>query len=176
MISTFTIEDWVISTKPDGLPSLHDAYCQHARLAEQFESSREGASWSFVCVGGHVGWPFLTVSQRSWPTVGGFPLGVLLVPETKRLFIGSGERLLAYDLDGPERVWEDRADTGFWSWRRRGEFVLMSAELEFAAWDTHGTKLWSTFVEPPWSYEIDGDSIRLDVMGDVSSFPIRTGR
>jgi len=28
----------------------------------------------------------------------------------------------------------------------------MSAELELAAWRTDGTKLWTTFVEPPWTY------------------------
>ena len=62
------------------------------------------------------------------------------------------------------------SDVGFWGWRRHGDIVLMSAELEFAAWDVSGRKLWSTFVEPPWSYEILGDRVELDVMGRKSSF------
>jgi hypothetical protein len=41
----------------------------------------------------------------------------------------------------------------------------MSAELELSAWDINGRKLWSKNVEPPWSYEIRGDRVELDVMG-----------
>jgi len=122
------------------------------------------------------GWPFLVVAQKFWPAVAGFSPGVLMVPETRRLFIGAGERLLAYDIDGPRRLWEDRADTGFWHWHQHEDVVLMSAELEFAAWDTSGAKLWSMFVEPPWSYEIRGDQLQLDVMGVPSMFPIKTGK
>ena len=34
--------------------------------------------------------------------------------------------------------------------------MLMLAELEFAAWDLKGKKMWSTFVEPPWVYDVNG--------------------
>ena len=33
----------------------------------------------------------------------------------------------------------------------------MAAEVGFVAWDAYANKLWSTFVEPPWSYEIEGE-------------------
>jgi hypothetical protein len=52
---------------------------------------------------------------------------------------------------------------------------MMAAELELAIWDVHGVKRWSTFVEPPWSYQVDGPLVRLDVMGISSSFPLATG-
>ena len=42
----------------------------------------------------------------------------------------------------------------------------MSAELEFAVWDNRGNKLWTTFVEPPWTFEFKGGLVTLDVMGD----------
>jgi hypothetical protein len=51
----------------------------------------------------------------------------------------------------------------------------MAAELELAAWDLRGRKLWSRFVEPPWEYRIEGEVIILDVMGAVSRFDLRTG-
>jgi hypothetical protein len=51
----------------------------------------------------------------------------------------------------------------------------MSAETEFAAWDVNGQKLWSTFVEPPWSYKIRGDRVELDEMGRESSFVAAIG-
>lgn len=53
--------------------------------------------------------------------------------------------------------------------------IAGSAELELAAWDIRGNKLWSTFVEPPWSFVVDGDTIKLDVMGALSTFSVRTG-
>jgi hypothetical protein len=99
----------------------------------------------------------------------------MLVAETATLFVGAGERVLAYRLTPPKRLWQDTADTGFWSWARRGDTVLMSAELELAAWDVGGEKLWTTFVEPPWSYAVRGDIVELDVMGEVRSFPLRSG-
>ena len=53
-----------------------------------------------------------------------------------------------YELaPSPRRLSEDSADVGFWSWAQHGETVLMSAELELAAWSSAGRKLWSTFVE-----------------------------
>jgi hypothetical protein len=83
---------------------------------------------------------------------------------------------LAYQLDHPERLWEDETDTGFWNWERHGEFVIMSAELELAVWDIQGQKRWSTFVEPPWDYELVDDLIHLDVMGQRTSFPLNRGQ
>jgi hypothetical protein len=41
----------------------------------------------------------------------------------------------------------------------------MSAELELAVWTTDAMKLWSTFVEPPWSYRVPAGQIELDAMG-----------
>jgi hypothetical protein len=51
----------------------------------------------------------------------------------------------------------------------------MAAELELAAWDTAGNNLWSRFVEPPWKYNVTGDVIRLDVMGNVTNLRLSDG-
>jgi hypothetical protein len=82
---------------------------------------------------------------------------------------------LAYDLQRLLRLWTDQADTGFWQWKRHGDTVVMSAELELAAWDTLGRKLWTTFVEPPWSYEVRDRVVHLDVIGARSVFPLASG-
>jgi hypothetical protein len=120
--------------------------------------------------------PIRVSRQRVFDAWGfGFNPGALLVPETSLLFLGAGTRLLAYDLERPARLWEDRADIGFWRWQRHECFVIMSAELELAAWDTSGHKKWTTFVEPPWSYRVTADTVQLDVMGRLSSFPVETG-
>ena len=73
------------------------------------------------------------------------------------------------------RTWSDETGVGFWAWRRHGDVVLMMAELELAAWSTDGRKLWTVFVEPPWSYEVVGGRIRLEVMGEVRDFELRGG-
>jgi hypothetical protein len=51
----------------------------------------------------------------------------------------------------------------------------MAAELEIAAWDSHGNKRWTTFVEPPWDFRIEGDRVLLDVMGRKSEFSLESG-
>jgi hypothetical protein len=115
------------------------------------------------------------VAQHHEPSGPGFPLGVLLVPETGVLLIGAGERVLAYDIRVPELLWEDRAEFGFWAFARHGDVILMLAELELAAWTTAGHKVWSVFVEPPWTYTVHEQTVTLDVMGRVRSLDLRTG-
>lgn len=101
---------------------------------------------------------------------------VLIVPETATVFVGAGERLLAYRLEPhPERLWMDQAFFGFWSWARFDGVVLMSSELELTAWTIDGRKLWSTSVEPPWTFDVADGRVALDVMGTKSSFDLTTG-
>lgn len=172
------IGTYELSCQADGTPSLLPEYQNRAALAEEFEL--EDASRSSLCFCAvrrrDEDWPFLVVLQRYAPdAAAGFHPGILLVPETQRLFIGAGQRLLAYDLSKPARLWQDEADTGFWFWSVYDDIVLMAAELELAAWDTRGRKLWSRFVEPPWQYRVEEESVVVDVMGTVSRFDIRRG-
>lgn len=161
----------------EGLPDYYEYDASHADLFEAIALDTEKLKVFYLTVRREHGWPFLIVAQRYQPaSEGGFFPGVLLVPETDVLFIGAGERLLAYSLREPKRLWEDRADIGFWHWQRHDSVILMSAELELAAWDLQGKKLWTTFVEPPWEYRVESGVIHLDVMGALSDFPLHTGR
>jgi hypothetical protein len=117
----------------------------------------------------------LLVATFRFELHGGLGPALALVPDVHTLFVGAGEEIFCYDLATPKRLWRGKADTGLWPWEVVDETVLMSAELEFAAWDRTGFKLWGTFVEPPWSFDIDAGKIRLDVMGMVSEFPLRQG-
>jgi len=155
------------------MPNLYGTYGQRAKLIDRFLMDDSMADTFFLAVAGHDDWPFLVVVQDYSPAV--FEPGAVIVPETGLLMIGAGERLLAYDLGGPTRLWEDKADTGFWAWKRYDQIIVMSAELELAAWDIHGNKKWSTFVEPPWEYRVEHGIVSLDVMGTKSSFPLDTG-
>ncbi len=174
---TLCLEHYSLILHDRGLPAMADEYAKRAVVNDFFETSRDGSDWCYVAVSNtkRTEWPFLTITQRFWPSAGGFDPGVILIPETKRLFIGAGERLLAYDLEAPQRLWEDSADTGFWCWARHGDTIIMSAELELAAWDLFGRKLWTTYVEPPWEYNVTGDILKLEVMGAKSSFNLNMG-
>jgi hypothetical protein len=159
-------------------PSILGDYLNQAACAEEIaESDEDGYLFVGVERPGDE-WPSLVISQTFEPSGGGFYPGVLLVPETQRVFVGAGTRLLCYRGDEARwaRQWLDAADVGFWGWRLHDDVVVMSAELELAAWTTTGDKLWTTFVEPPWSYAVLGSTVRLDVMGTISEFRLRTGR
>lgn len=110
-----------------------------------------------------------------FPSGYGFHPGIALVPETEMLFIGAGDRLSIYRLDGPTKVCQETVGVGFWRWARHGAILLMSAETELAAWSINATWLWSTFVEPPWEYTVTDGMVCLDVMGEKSTFPLDSG-
>ena len=158
-------------------PSGHASYRKHARVLEEFDLTDSMGRYCFLAVTrSGSDWPSLVVEQRYPPPGTGFRPGVLLAQESHVLFVGAGTRLLAYQLqDGPRRLWEDCTEYGFWSWAQFDGVVLMSAEIEFAAWSAEGVKLWSTFVEPPWSYSMSQGQVYLDVMGTHSSFPLARG-
>jgi hypothetical protein len=160
-------------------PLIIDDLRHRARLAEHFdlEDGDSTAGWSFFSVRREPAeWPQLVVTQRYEPAGSGFTPGVLIVPDTGVIFIGTGCRLLAYSTSDEQwaRLWIDTAEW-FWGWRQHGPFVLMSAELQLAAWTTAGEKLWSTMVEPPWSYSVEGSTLNVDVMGTVRRFPLADG-
>ena len=169
------VDSYRVITCNDGLPELYDHYREHAVLVDEIDLSSSKEALSFFGVG-NQSWPSLIVTQRYEPAGYGFYPGILIVPETAIAFIGAGVRLLAYRLDPtPVRLWIDQTDRGFWTWARHGDFVLMSAELELAAFTITGTKLWAMFVEPPWTYEVLEDIVHLDVMGEKTSFSIGKG-
>ena len=166
--------DYILGCTPDGLPPLFDEDSQRAGLVEKFALDEEDLCCLTVSRSGEP-WPFLVVAQGFAPAGWGFEPGLLLIPEAKRLFVGAGERIIAYDLAVPRRLWLDSAYGGFYAWAQHGDVVVMSAELELAAWKVSGEKLWTTSVEPPWWYRVDCETLRLDVMGDVRQFPLLSG-
>jgi hypothetical protein len=165
------VGSWELEIEIGSLPLAYDLYLKHAGLVDEIEPKSRHGSPFFVAVYDLVdtareSWkPAMVVAQTYEPYEAGFNPGVLIVPETKRLFIGAGARLLAYDIGAPERLWEDQTECGFHKWGRYGDLVWMAAELEFAVWSNSAKKLWTTFVEPPWEYAFHDGSVTLDIMG-----------
>ncbi len=177
MMFSVSLGKYELYCQDESLPNMLSEYQKRAAVAELFDLKESSGSSVCFCAVRRCGdgWPFLVVVQRYSPAGCGFHPGILLAPETDRLFIGAGQRLLGYDLRQPARLWEDEADTGFWFWSQYDEVILMAAELELAAWDTLGRKLWTRFVEPPWEYRVEGQIVVLDVMGTISRIGIRDG-
>lgn len=175
--SEIVVGRYRVLAAPDKLPSLHADYRERAVLADDVDLANKAEGVCFFAVGlQRDSWPELVVSQSYEPAGHGFNPGILIAAESDVAFIGAGTRLLAYRLTpSPQRLWIDRANTGFWYWAQSGDVVLMAAELELAAWSIEGEKLWTTFVEPPWSYSVSDEQVRLDVMGTISTFPLRQG-
>jgi hypothetical protein len=157
-----------------GLDPVFHELASRALLADEIDiRSADGRTCSVIV---HEGKRVLLATAFRYELAGGLGPAAALIPEPARLFLGAGVELLCYDLAGPSRLWRDQAEYGIHGWEVIDSVVLMSAELELAAWDTSGQKLWTTFVEPPWSYSIEGERIRLDVMGEISQIGLRSGR
>lgn len=156
-----------------GLPFLYDNYVAQAKLVEDFNPDMSAENKCFIGVSRADSVPFLVIVQEAPQYV--FRPEALVISQENIIFLGCGERLLIYDLNEPRRLLEDSTECGFFSWNHVGNNVLMSAELELACFSLKGSKRWSAFVEPPWSYTIKDDHIELDVMGNVQSFSICDG-
>jgi hypothetical protein len=165
------IGEWALDIQLDALPSHYGWLVERARLVEEVELRASDARLIFAAIYS-VGTssldrrhPILVLAQRYSPYEAGFDPGFLIVPHTATLFVGAGERLLAYDLRAPKRLWSDTAWPGFWRWGSGPQYVWMLSELEFAVWSPRGEKLWTTPVEPPWEADVVGEVATLDIMG-----------
>ncbi len=167
-LNRVTIQGWEVEIEDGELPTDFATYLEKAQFVDQVDINNPDGRFLFLGISeGQTNecWPSLVLAQKYQDAQQSFKPGILLLPNTCLLFVGAGERLLCYDLVGKRRLWEDQTDFGFWGWSQTGDFVLMSAELEFSVWDQHGKKLWSTFVEPPWDFQVRDDIVELDVMG-----------
>lgn len=176
MIS-FACGDYTVSASIGVIPNIYGSYVEHAILHDDLGlSGVDGTQLIVLAERTSSNWPELVSAQRFSPGPdAAFYPGLILIAETHLLLVGAGTRLLAYDLAAPRRLWQDEAEMGFWAWKRHGNVVIMSAELELAAWSIRGRKLWTTFVEPPWDYQVIHGKIQLDVMGQTSIFELETG-
>ena len=103
--------------------------------------------------------------------------GVLIVPETNRLFIGAGSRMLAYDLTTCQRVWIEDAQNMmlFWSWLRQGQCVFALGELELAVYELDATPRFRVPVDPPWTFEVSGDVLTVETDSERRGYSMADG-
>src|SRR4051812_7022513 len=92
---------------PDGLPSIYSYYRTRTTLLDEIslDDTESGRQCFFAITRTGEESPLVVVAQRFVPAGFGFEPGALVVPETQRLFLGAGKRLLAYDLSTATRLW-----------------------------------------------------------------------
>ena len=109
-------------------------------------------------------------------SVSGFYPGILILPNENIMFFGAGDIVQIWQLSPYKKIHEESPECGFWGWSTHNDLVIMTGELELAAWNNLGEKLWSKFVEPPWYYEVQEETITTNVMDYEESFNIYTGK
>jgi hypothetical protein len=171
----FSIDKYKLAVHIDEEPVIFDLLLKHAKYKDIEGLKNEGTS-IYILVGTDKEWYEQIIAFRFDPIdYGGFNPGFLIVPETDTLFIGAGTLIKTYNLLTGQKIFEKEFACGFWNWRRHGEQIIMSEELEYGVFTLDGNEIWTTFVEPPWSYEIEGDHVKLDVMDKISLLDKWTG-
>ncbi len=152
--------DFVLECTPSGLPAIYDELKKHAMLTDESGLNERDLCCLSVRRTAET-WPFLIVALGCPTAAAGLSPGALLALDAGTLFIGYGERLLAYRLLPPAKLWTSGASGGFLFWEQHGEVVLLGAGRALAAWSSAAEKLWTAPVAQDWSHEISGESIEL---------------
>lgn len=148
----------------------------HTRL-DSADDKRGRCDFLFACVQWE-GCGNVVIEGHYSPSRSGFEQALLLVPEHRMALFGAGRQALSFAFapEDTRLVYAHELEVGFWGWVLHGDAVIMLAELEFAVWGMDGLPKWSRFVEPPWTFEMRGTSVLLDVMGHVTQLDLSSGR
>lgn len=171
----FSFDKYTIAVHLDTPPDVYGMWLEYAKYLDTDDLSKEGTSvYIGIAQGGR--WYEDIIAFNTDPVdYGGFYPGFLIIPETEILFIGAGIIIKTYDLKNHKKVFQKDTFVGFWGWQRWAEYVIMLEELEFGVYDLKGNEIWSTYVEPPWTYEINEGIVTLNVMDKLSYRNIITG-
>jgi hypothetical protein len=100
---------------------------------------------------------------------------ILFITETTTLFVGAGRRAMTFSLKKRIKIADRRLAFGFWYWAKHNNFIVLREELEIAVYDYDGHFIWATRTEPPWSYGIEGNTLTLDIMNNITRYKLNTG-
>ncbi len=177
---TITVDDYTISTidgDPHGWPFPWQG--SGAKITERLEIAGDTGTWCGLKIS-HRDRPVLELVIK-YPSEWWKP-GVLLVPESKVVFLEVSGRIYIYDLEAGLQIAYERIDFPSWWWHREGDTVLLVAELDLMAWDISGRKLWSTDIEPPHDVTVRDGVVHVDAFSFARwrkqgrwRFPIRSG-
>lgn len=172
----FHFNQYQVAVQTGKEPDAYEQWLDHATFKDTGNLKKEGLP-IYVGVGQGGEWYPTVIAFRSNPIeYGGFHPGILIVPETGTFFIGPGKVIRTYDLKVPKRKSEKELSCGFQGWARHDDFVVMQGELAFGLYSPEGREIWSAFVEPPWTYDVEENRVKLNVMGKISYRNLKTGK
>lgn len=171
----FNFDKYNIAVQIGKEPDIFDMWLKHSSFNDMDGLSKEGTP-IYIGAGKGEEWYNTVIAFRSDPIdYGGFHPGLLVAPETNTLFVGAGTVIRTYDLKQQKKRFEKELPCGFWGWIRHNDLVIMQEELQFGIYTLDGQEIWSTYVEPPWTFEIHGGLVTLNVMDEITYRDLRTG-
>jgi len=171
----FNIDKYTIAVQIGKEPDLFDMWLKYASFKD-IDGLSEAGTPIYIGIRQGEEWYSTVIAFRSDPIdYGGFHPGLLLEPMTDTLFIGAGTVIRTYDLKHQQKKFEKVLPCGFWAWTRHKDLIVMQEELEFGIYTLEGQEMWSTFVEPPWTFEIQGKEVKLNVMEEITYRDLKTG-
>ena len=163
----FIVGDYCIRVFIGEVPSIYEHYILHAEVVFDADLQNEGTA-VYIVIYNNVekDSKYTIIAFRSQPLgFAGFSPSIYFEPQTTILFIGGGSIIKTIDLRTKKIIYEKDQGYGFWTWAKYGDVIVYSEELAFGVFNTHGTHLWETPVEPPHSYKITGDKVMLKFDG-----------
>ncbi len=171
----FQFDKYKIAVEIGKEPIDYNYWIKYASFIDIEEQTKDKTP-IYIGIGEHQDWYKTIVSFSSDPIdYGGFNPGLILVPETDILFIGAGTNVRIYDLKHQLKLFVKELHCGFLGWKRYDDFIIMQEELEFGIYSLTGQEIWSTEVEPPWTFSIEIDTVKLNVMNEISFRDLKTG-
>jgi len=158
----------------DAVPAAYQFYCDGAKTVHEHKPLGSGKVM-FVGVGRSDS-PELVICFPYSPTSDeGFNQGVIISPETKKLFIGAGQKIFVYDLNSHDLV-SEHILFGFWGWQKVDTAIIHLSETEIGAWSFDGKLLWEMFADPPHSVSVHGSELTLKDFDGEKKLDLMTGQ
>lgn len=171
----FNFDKYKIIVEIGKEPTIFEMWLKHASFKDIEGLAKDGTP-IYIGVGHGKEWYNSIIAFRSDPIDhAGFHPEFLILPETNTLFVGAGTVVKPYDLEGLKKKFEKELSLGFWGWTRHNDLIVMQEELELGVYTLDGQEIWSTFVQPPWTFEITGNEVKLNVMGEITYRDLKTG-
>lgn len=171
----FSVDKYRIAVRIHKAPDAYDLWLQHVKYFDIDDTNYDDTP-IYIGVAQGRGWYEDIIAFKSDPIdYAGFHPGILLIPETELLFIGAGKILKIYDLKNHVMIFQKELSFGFLGWERSGDYVMMLEETELGVYNLNGKELWFAYVEPPWTFEVENDTIILNVMDELSRRDINNG-
>jgi hypothetical protein len=173
---TFQIDKYNFCVQIGDQPAFYERWLENSTF-QDLEGLKNTGTPVYIGIKEDEKWQMSTIAFKTDPIDNVFfNPELLFIPETQTLFIGAGRIASTYDLTNKTKVSERSLAMGFWYWARHDDLVILVEELEIGVYDCYGRHKWSAGTEPPSSYGIKDNILTLDIMDNISTYDLETGK